>query len=144
MSLHMAQPDQHTLCGASSHLDMLRRVTRPLWGLGSLTTLLCCSSMFPVGRLDAGVLISPVGLVVCCKAQREVQVVGGTCHHRPAVAAVCNVHHLHISERSHCEGCRPAHNRSPVIYYWNHRIRCTSQRVLYSPAVNILCARHQM
>ncbi len=30
------------------HLDMLRRVTRPLWGFGSETTLLCFSSMFPL------------------------------------------------------------------------------------------------
>ncbi len=50
-----------------------------------------------VGRLNARMLVRPVGLVVGGQAQREVEVVGGAGHDGAAVAAVRDVHHLRAS-----------------------------------------------
>ena len=53
-----------------------------------------------IGRLNARMLVRPVGLVVGGQAQREVEVVGGAGHDGAAVAAVRDVHHLRASMES--------------------------------------------
>ena len=54
-----------------------------------------------IGRLDAGMLVRTIGLVVCRQAQREVQIIRCACHDGTAVATVCKVHHLrHNIERN--------------------------------------------